>query len=65
MPAKTSQVRSVWSQDAEASSELVGLNARPATGPSCPDSTCTGNAVRLDTLATWVQCSAAVGAICD
>lgn len=41
LPANTSQVRSVWSHEADASSGPVGLKASPATGPSCPDSTWT------------------------
>ena len=50
---KTSQVRTVWSQDADASREWVGLKASPATGPSCPASTSSSRPVRTLHTYTW------------
>lgn len=49
---KTSQVRTVWSQEAEASRGWLGLKARAGTGPSCPASTSSSLPVR--TLHTYI-----------
>lgn len=43
---KTSQVRTVLSQEAEARRDCTGLKARAATGPSCPASTSSSRPVR-------------------
>lgn len=50
---KTSQVRTVLSQEAEASRDCVGLKASPATGPSCPASTSSKRPVRTLHTYTW------------
>lgn len=50
---KTSQVRTVLSQDADASKDCAGLKASPATGPSCPASTSKRRPVRTLHTYTW------------
>ena len=50
---KTSQVRTVLSQEAEASRDWAGVKARPQTGPSCPARMSSSLPVRTDQTQTW------------